>query len=71
MAMGVFLDVSLPVKPVAEGSDSPVISILAVMAIEVSQEIVDIIRCETAIDDKRLKTRLVEFECAWRDALPA
>ncbi len=61
----VFLDVALQVKPVAECSYGSIISVLALMAVEISQEVIDIIRCEIVIDDERLKARLVEFECAW------
>ena len=54
----------LPVQPVAKGSDSSTISILAVVVIEIGQEVIDIIRCRIVVNDERLKTRFVEFECA-------
>lgn len=68
---GIILDVALPVEPVTEGSDGTVVGVLAVTAVEVGKEQVDVSMSEFIIGNEWLEARFIELNCSRRDTLPS
>jgi len=61
---GVVLDIALPVEPVAESPDGAVVGVLAVVAVEVGKEQVDVIVSELIISDEWLEACFIELKCS-------
>jgi len=59
------------VQPVAEGTDSPVVGVLAVGTRQPAQKGVDAFGRQFTAIDKRIQQALVELVGAWGDALPS
>ena len=65
----IFLNVVLTIEPIAESSNSSVVSIFAVAAVEIGQEEVNISMRQVIANHKWLETSLIEFKCSRRDTL--